>query len=381
MMHFSRFLLPVLLFFSVFPAAGQEYSVFGQIDMEARYSRNITETLLSAEADHSLDYEDFSFRLRHKLNVDGQENLEHELNEACLSWNILPELTINAGKQRLPWGRGTAFFPTDSLHPAHTRDDVEGFTGISATVNPDISVQLTGAVDFSVPIAADPGSSENTDFYKDLKYALNTSIIAGSADIALTAVYRNGETLRPGVGISCDIAGFILTSEAAVELDNGKEYPDTTAALFEKRNEPAALVSAGIRRVIIPGLLPDISFMLAGEYLYDGTGFSRNEEERYFELMSGWSGTSPETPAMGQLYLFFLTNMEYINRFSIELSCLVNGTDSSAFWTAEFTMLTVPGMDIYTGMEFLSGKSGTEYGVLKEEYGEYRINLGSRIYF
>ena len=121
--------------------------------------------------------------------------------------------------------------------------------------------------------------------------------------------------------------------------------------------------------------------MLAGEYLYDGTGFSRNQEERYFELMSGWSGTFPETPAMGQHYLFFLTNMEYINRFSIELSCLVNGTDSSAFWTAELTMLTVPGMDLYTGMEFLSGKSGTEYGVLKEEYGEYRINLGSRIYF
>ncbi len=376
---FRRVLLSLLLI-PLIPAYSQDYSLFGQIEMEGTYSGDL-ESQLSVEADHSLDYENFSFRMRHKLSLDEQETPEHQLNEAYISWYTIPELTITTGKQRLPWGRGTAFFPTDTLHPSHTREDVEGFTGLSAVYNPNLRVQINSAVDFSAPLEAAAGSSENSDFYTSLKYASYVSFTAGTADIALSGVYRNGETLRPGAGISLDAWGFILSSEAAVEMAGGNVYPDPTALSFNKADTPLMLVSGGIRKTHIPESLPDLSLTAACEYLYAGTGYSESERKRYVELAA--LGVEPDgtLPTLGRQYVFILAGVELLNSFSLELAATAGLPDYSALYSAELKLLTIPGVDLSAGAEVPTGSSDSEFGLMKALYGDYRINLGTTIYF
>ncbi len=372
--------LLLLLSAALLPVQAQEYSLFGQIEMEGTYSGDL-ESVLSIEADHSLDYDSFSFRLRHKLSLDEQETPKHELNEAYISWYTNPDLTISTGKQRLPWGRGTAFFPTDTLHPMHTREDVEGFTGISAVYNPNLAVQISSAVDFSTPLDAEKGSSENSDFYTHLKYASYVSLTAGTADMALSAVYRNEETCRPGLGISLDVGGFIFSSEAAIEIAGGNVYPDPAVLAFNEADGPLPLVSAGIRRTYIPDSLPDLSLTGAGEYLYAGTGYSESERNRYFVLSGSGIKPAGTMPPMGRHYLFTLAAAELINIFSLELSATANLSDYSALYAAELKVLTIPGADLTAGLELLSGSSGSEFGSMQALYGDYRISLGTTIYF
>ena len=370
----------------------QEYSVFGEIEMEGSFALtpkgeadNFLESFLGAEANHRLDYEEFSFTARHRVEVDRQEELHHYLYEAYIDYRAAEILSISAGKQRIPWGRGVAFFPTDVLHPSHTREDVEGFTGLSLILNPDMNLQLAGALDFSTPLAgATP--EENEDFYRDLKYALYLSLLAGKADLAFSAVYSPEETLRPGFGMSWDIAGFIVTAEGAVEFNNSTEYPDTDLFNFEAPGvfRPYPLVAAGISRNLTPRQMPDLSLMFVTEYLHAGTGYDKKEREEYFNIIGTYLASGKEHPEieyLGRNYLFALASLELYMRFSLELSAYASLDDQSLSYAATGTLLSIRGMDLSLKGEQIIGGQRSVFGSLKAGEGEYRVTLKSTIYF
>ena len=378
-----------LILFSVFlPGAliGQEYSVFGEINLAGTYlqtpdaaQQNQLESLLGVELNHRLDFDSFSLIARHEGTLDRTETLDHTLYEAYIDYRPAALLSIGAGKQRISWGRGITFFPTDTLHPAHTRDDVEGFTGLTAIVTPSPDLQLSGIVDFSAPLAADPGSGTNENFYTNLKYALYASWFAGNLDLALSGVFRDGETLRPGLGFSYDLAGFILTAEGAIEFMNPTRYPDETAPVFSRADtcQPYPLAATGLSRSWFPAAQSDYTWYAAAEYLYAGTGYTRSDEERYFEIKPSY----PTTAYLGQHYLFLLGSLEVYQKVSIELSGLTNLQDRSLSLGAIATLLTIPGMDLAAEGEMRLGNSRTEYGALKSEAGEYSLTLKSTVYF
>lgn len=374
------------------PVFSQEYSVFGEIDLEGSFvltpggeTDNHLESFLGIEANHRLDFDDFSFTARHRAEVDRQEELHHYLYEAYIDYRAAEILSISAGKQRIPWGRGVAFFPTDVLHPSHTREDVEGFTGLSLILNPDMNLQLAGALDFSTPLAgATP--KENEDFYQDLKYALYLSLLAGKADLALSGVYSPEGNLRPGLGISYDFGGFIFTAEGAVELTNSAEYPDTELISFEAPDSfrPYPLFAAGISRNLRPRQMPDLNLLFVTEYLYAGTGYDDRDREEYFNsigahLASG--GDQPEIEYLGRNYLFALASLELYMCFSLELSVYMSLDDQSLSYTAGGTLLSIPGMDLSLEGEQLVGSAHSVFGSLKSREGEYRLSLKSTIYF
>jgi hypothetical protein len=387
-------LLILLLLLFLMPGLGaQEYSVFGEIDLEASYlaapdasQENLLQSLMGVELNHRLDHQNFSFIARHKATMDRTEELDHSLYEAYIDYRTSDLVGIGAGKQRVSWGRGIAFFPTDTLHPSHTRDDVEGFTGLSALVTPTPDLQLTGVVDLSAALAADPGSGANENFYTSLKYALYTSWFAGNLDLALSGVYRDRETLRPGIGFSYDMAGFILTAEGAVEFLTQTLYPDPAPPGFSEAEEykPYLLAAAGMSRSWVPNSQSDYTWYAAAEYLYAGTGYTKSDEERYFETASAYfdaNGTYPTAAYLGQHYLFLLGSLEIYQKISLELSGLANLQDRSSSLGASATLLTIPGMDLSAEGELRLGSSKTEYGALKSEAGAYRLTLKSTVYF
>ena len=118
---FLTLLLFILLPVSA-PLFAQEYSVFGEIDLEAVYTEtpeatqdNRLDSLLGVELNHRLDYEMFSFIAHHKAAMDRTEEPEHTLYEAYIDYRPADRVSIGAGKQRVSWGRGITFFPTDSF--------------------------------------------------------------------------------------------------------------------------------------------------------------------------------------------------------------------------------------------------------------------------
>ena len=372
----------------------QEYSVFGEVSLESTWRRtpdgvqdNRLDSLLGVELNHRFDFDTFSFIARHKGTLDRYEEPDHILYEAYIDYRPSDLLSVGAGKQRVSWGRGITFFPTDSLHPSHNRDDVEGFTGVSALLTPSPDLQLTGAVDFSAPLSAESSAgSANEDFYTDLKYALYGSWFFGNLDLALSGVYRRDATMRPGLGLSYEIAGFVLTAEGAVEFLNQTLYPDETLPAFNEAEawEPYPLAAAGVSRNWSPEGMTDYSFYAAAEYLYAGTGYTDAEEERYFETVDAYllaNGGYPAAPYLGRHYLFLVGSLEIYRKISLEVSGLGNLRDGSASLGASATLLTIEGMDLSAEGETLVGGKATEFGRLKSTGGDWSLKLKATLYF
>jgi hypothetical protein len=385
--------LALLFALAAAPLFSQDYSLFGEIDMEGCYARtpggeapNSLDYTLGIEANHRLEYDTLTFIARHRAELDRRETIEHELYEAYIDYHLNDRLDLAAGKQRIPWGRGIAFFPTDTLHPSHTREDVEGFTGLSLILVPNLNTQLTGVVDFTAPLSASNGTTDNEtneDFYNDLKYALYASILAGKADMALSMVYLRDRTFRPGFGISYDIAGYIITSECALEFSHAVEYPDESINGFETDSEsgPHVLASAGLSRTFFPEAHPDLRLMFAEEYLYAGTGYSKDERTDYFSLIGSYTGEEPSVDYLGRHYLFSLASFEYYQHVRLELSTYISLADRSAYWSAKGTLLAVANMNLNLQGEMLTGSSRTEFGSQKASEGDWRLTLESVIHF
>lgn len=369
--------------------SAQEYSLLGEIGLSGSYTEdppggaaNSIESLLDIEAEHRLEYEKLSFIARHEAKVDRGEEITHTIHEAYLDYRPGEKLRLGAGKQRIAWGRGIAFFPTDALHPSHTDEDVEGFTGVSLIYTPGLNLQLSGALDLTAILRAEEaapgeGASANEDFYGELKYALYLSYFFGNADLALSAVYRPEKVLRPGIGVSYDLAGFVLFCEGSVEFYNQISYPDAGGYSSAEALEPYPLVSAGLSRNIYPSGNPDLSFSLAAEYLYDGTGYSKQEADNFLSD----SVLLEEPPRLSWHYLFATAGVELLQSFSAEFNSLANLQDGSGRYGGRFTLLTIPDIDLSAEGELLTGDGDTEFGFARENEGEYRLGLGARIYF
>lgn len=381
-------LLPAALLWGQLLQA-QNYSLLGEIGLSSSFiadpagdAENSLESLLDIEAEHRIDYEKLSFIARHEAEIDRRHDITHTIHEAYLDYRPEEKLRFGAGKQRIAWGRGIAFFPTDALHPSHTDKDVEGFSGLSLLYTPGLNLQLSGALDFTAPLedsgeSPGDGGSANEDFYRELKYALYLSYFFGNADLALSAVYRPEKVLRPGIGISYDLAGFVLSAEAAAEFYNRLIYPDGVGYSPADELRPYPLIAAGFSRNIFPSANPDLSFYLAAEYLYADAGYDRDEARYYLAAPVPMEAE----PLLSRHYLFAAGSGELFQSFSTELSSLINLQDGSAHLRASLTLLTIPDIDLTAEGEFLSGENTTEFGYLKSIEGEYRLSLGARIYF
>ena len=384
------FLLSLVFLPTHHQISAQEYSVFGEISVETGYRADYRETpaaagdnrldsLMEVELNHRFDYERFSFIAHHRAGMNGEEELDHTLNEAYIDFRPADAMRLGVGKQRIAWGRGITFFPTDTLHPSHTRDDVEGFTGASTLFTPNPDLQLTGVVDFSAPLSSEPGTGANEDFVTNLKYALYGSLFLGNLDLALSGVYRRNETLRPGLGFSYDLTGFILTAEGAIEFLNQTLYPAIGTASFREadRFEPYPLFAAGISRSWMPEALTDYTFYAAAEYLYAGTGYTRAEERRFFEIDPGFATTA----YLGQQYLFLLASLEIYQTISLEISGLTNLQDRSANLAGTITLLTIDGIDLSAEGTRFVGDTNTEFDAMGRQSGELIVSLKARLYF
>ncbi|HUX11659.1 MAG TPA: hypothetical protein VMW87_01450, partial [Spirochaetia bacterium] len=243
-------------------ASAQDLLMFGDVEASAQDSLSAADAGVAALGGFSASRHYLTGRLALHINsrlsfqngelyVDdslqalpgpGGTSFINDLAQAYISLTPVPEVTLVAGKRRLSWGAGYAFFPGDLIDPpVNPGNRSEGFYGFTATVSPSASFTLTGAVRLDtafpsltsvggfVASGSDGGLSSlsflapylpatPTNPWAAVRYALYADLLLGNLDTYAAVTYQWDRLLRPAAGFSVDLGGVIANGEVAVEL-------------------------------------------------------------------------------------------------------------------------------------------------------------------
>jgi hypothetical protein len=213
--------------------------------------------------------------------LGGDDRTSWRAREAYLQYRFGEVVTLRAGRQRIAWGSGFAWNPTNRLepprNPLNTSLEQVGADAVRLDVIPFargglILVAARSHVDVSdLPFARDPGGSDRRAL------AARARVLVADTDVAL--VVSGGDELRTLVGI--DVARSLFgpaTGHVEAATYRGAEMPPA------RDDERFFRVAAGI-------LYPQgerNSFAL--EYFYNGEGDDDATLGAYLSQLQGAAG-------------------------------------------------------------------------------------------
>ncbi|MGM0675619.1 MAG: hypothetical protein ACQETQ_13075 [Spirochaetota bacterium] len=410
----------------------QDYQVFGDIEGVTTYHHlenadpeHVIAGGARIRADHRLSFERAELVADTELELTsesgrsegapaamsgdggGREEIEYFIDEAYLSLFPLSPISVSAGKQRVNWGTGYTFSPSDTLHPRSTGDRDEGFRGMSVTFTPTADLSIAGHVSADEAFD-DPETAPHTG----LRHAVSGSAFLGNVELVLSGVYGPESTARPAVGASADLWGLVVAAEAAVEFlnpvaypDDGDETADDTAGFETKdKGTPQPLALAAVEYNTAG---PVLEFTSISEYLFAGTGYTRGEARDFYSAISAARGETDDPSAVeraGALaeldqskYPVYL-GRHYINQtlilgiagyVEIESGVTMNAADLSYEAEQTIRLTALDGVDFFAGARWyggtgFAGTEETEFGVFPgggEPPGRLQVELGSTVHF
>lgn len=232
---------------------------------------------------------------------------------------------VKAGRQRVAWGTGFVWNPTDLLNPinpsAIERDEKQGVDAISATVE-------TGALSRLEAVFA-PGWTD-----KPSSVAARGTFHRGEFDISLMA-----GTLRGNWVGGADFAGYLgdagFRGEAAVVDADSSTY--LRGVLNGDYNFPG-----GYYTII--------------EYHFNGSGTANPDEYDYLSLLDG------NTINLARHYVALFATKSVSSLVNAGVYGLVNLNDGSALIGPNLTWSPVENLDAGVGGYFFLGDATSEYG-------------------
>ncbi|MFP4567106.1 MAG: hypothetical protein ACLFNX_11450 [Spirochaetaceae bacterium] len=428
---------PVALFaLMAAPAEAQDYQVFGDVEGLAAYhyledadSAHRLTAAARIRADHRLAFEhaelvaDTELEVRSPAAPDphtglgavaggtapggsgpdyGEGELDYFIDEAYLTLFPLRPVTVSAGKQRVNWGTGYTFTPTDTLHPRSPTGRDEGFRGASVTWTP--TADLTLAAHVSADGALDDPEAAAQD---GMRYAAYGSAFLGNAEVFVSGVYGPDSTLRPGAGVSAEVLGFVLAAEGAVELLNPVAYPQGSGAgaRFEA-GEVVTPAPLGLAAVEYNAANDIFDFATITEYLYAGTGYTTGEAQKIYDAVAAARaaalGDTPDAEAAAWLQALdeldprevpFFLGRHYVGQtltlgiagyVELEAALVMNAADLSYRADQTVRVTALDGVDFFTTARWYGGDADSELGTFPDGVtppGRVRVELGSTVHF
>ncbi|NBF40944.1 MAG: hypothetical protein GVY14_11055 [Spirochaetes bacterium] len=410
----------------------QEYQVFGDVEGVTTYhyleDADSAHRLTGAariRADHRLTFDraelvaDTEIELRSPASSDpeagprsfsagttgggsapdyGEGELDYFVDEAYLTLFPLNPVTASAGKQRVNWGTGYTFTPTDTLHPRSATGRDEGFRGASVTWTPTANLTLAAHVSADDAFDDPEGAAQN-----GMRYAVYGSAFLGNAEVFVSGVYGPGSTLRPGAGVSAEVLGLVLAAEGAVELRSPVAYPEGSGAnaRFETRDAgtPAPL---GLVAVEYNAANDILDFATITEYLYAGTGYTTGEAEKIYDAVAAARGKTPDAEANAWLQALgtldpqeapFFLGRHYVGQtltlgiagyVELESGLVVNAADLSYEAEQTVRVTALQGVDFFTTARWYGGGADSELGAFPDGVtppGRVQVELGSVVHF
>ncbi len=198
------------------------------------------------------------------------------LDQLWLKFDAGHLVYITAGRQRIKWGSGRFWNPTDFMNQttldalnATAFDERTGVTLLKVHV----PIESIGANLYAV------GNFDGADTLGTIGGALRTEWVLGPSELALTAAAREGDPLRLGADYSAAVGPFDLHAEAAFrhgdETPTYKgswdiatfEFPDKVDRSDEWIPELAAGAELGVK------VNDEDTVYIGAEYFYNGAGY------------------------------------------------------------------------------------------------------------
>lgn len=398
-------------------AAAQDYSLFGTI--RGRATAHVlpeadTGIVLSGKAQlsasHRLSFDSSEAVLAHRIDVLPGGDLSHTVLEGYLALYPSPSVTLYAGRQRLDWGMGYLFSPTDVLHPGSASlgfDDSaeQGFLGFASTVTLGANGTVTAAAaaddtlappiespaDLHVHATSGPGGNagtpawNTTEFWKLLTYGGNATFFVPPIDAAVSLVYRFERTFRPGVALSVGFGRGVLYAEGAVELHNGRDYPEGTPPVSLESPplwEPFPIVAVGSEMPLTVG---PADITVTAEYLYNSVGYTDEEAD----VVIGALGEPLSLPSVApqffrRHYAAASLAADLAGYVGTELAALYGLEDSSGAARGRVTLYILGGTDLWLETTGFFGAADSEFGVYPAEDqlpGRFSAAVGATLHF
>ncbi len=212
---------------------------------------------------------DFDTRLYLKT---GEDNFEYFIDSLYFSFENGP-FVLYAGKQRIKWGVGYTWNPTDKLQPGKNildpKIDLEGFYALRIEYSNDF---ITPSV-----IIAPQIKSIDSNVVENIRFAMQLYKLIGNADFFINGIYQMNNIQTIGMCVSYDINLFILNIEsAAVRFMEPSLWITRMTGIDNDGVKYSYLI--GINKIFTS------SFFMSLEYYYNGWGFENLKFNDYINL-------------------------------------------------------------------------------------------------
>lgn len=230
-----------------------------------------------------------------------------QLDEVWLKADVARRLYVTIGRQRIRWGSGRFWNPTDFLNST-TRPPLELYDD-----RPGV-----GLVKLHLPVGASNfyalADFEGASQPEDLIGAARAEIVAGPAEIALSGAVRGDERLQLGADVSAGLGPFDAHAEGAVRHGDPAPYwqgemtSDTVPTREDRTSDWIPQIVTGLEVGIRYG--NDDTLYVGGEYFWNDAGYPDTElhawlllKQDYIPLFVGRNYVSAyvHLPAPGRL--------------------------------------------------------------------------------
>lgn len=351
------------------PDAGASASLDGKIS----FSRGYT----------ALGLLDFTFADSAVLDSnDGAtiERLSFKVNELYADLNFGDLVYARAGKQRLSWGAGYVFNPSDPVNPPKdptaSRTALEGVPSLKA----EIIAKPVSLMTFAVV----------HDKLKETGYGakLSTSVIPNS-DVSVSGYWSHSQSwtaaLNASVAPLYELPGWdsiLVWTEASV-------YEKDRYASFDAGNPlmPHAEDSSGAETAILAGAsakLPVLNTVVLAEYYHLLEGLSKDQIAAML-ASPFWYGELARRPGrLARDYLFISLTQSAItdtgnpvfDKIGLSASCLANLTDLSSYSSGGVSFAFVDNASLGFDAHWANGGRDSEFGnALKRLFGGLKMSV------
>jgi hypothetical protein len=339
-------------------SAADASSAAGLIDGKLTFSKNYS----------ALGLLDFSFRDAMAIDHESGTTIEEPtfiINELYADLNLGDALFLRLGKQRLSWGAGYVFNPSDPVNPPKdptaNRAVREGVPALKA----ELISEYVSLMAFTVL----------HDEARELGYGakLSTSALPNS-DIAVSGYWSPSQSWTAALNASIapfyDFPGW---DTIQIWLEGGIYDEARYAAI-----EPYAPAAIGTQYSALAGLsaqIPVLRTMLLAEYYHLSEGLAAGDLANVYRSAGSdpmtigmWCAGRPARVALDYLFASLrqpsITDSgdPVLDKIGLSATCLMNLADLSFYASGSVSLGFVDDASIDLGADWFSGNTESEFG-------------------
>jgi len=374
-------------------AALYKLNYYGQPQRESL--TRATETLeLAGKLRH--DIATFDFRTHSDFQQDqlGSDQ-NNKFYEAALSLRPRSDLTLEAGKRALSWGKGYAFNPIGFVQRPKDPNDPqlarEGYVMADGDFiwNPGSALQTVALTPVLLPVTSDVNSDFGASGHPNP--ALKLYALYRDTDIDFAWQGKGSRPARFGMDFARNLkSNFEIHGEWARILQFAKPVTDANGSVTtEVSNATSYLL--GLR------YLTEGNTTYIAELYHNGTGYSDVEADQFYQLVeSAFAQPQPNPllakalalgqgsygrPFAGENYLYFRAQQQDalgIVYFQPAVFAMLNLDDRSFQVTPELQYTGFNNFELRLRLYLLHGASSTDFG---EKPNDRKLEFYVRYYF